>query len=97
MEEDDLPETVSPVGLPDAIAPAATPDNHYIAAESASVKISVKAGQKRKQKDSNTNQLPRSDEMLSVAWKYVLLVMLHRPYHNQQHLCFLGERLTRLA
>ena len=78
MEEDDLPETVSPISLPDAIAPAATSNDHYIEAESASVKLNIKPGLKRKQNNSNINQLPRSDEMLSVAWKYMSLVTLHR-------------------
>lgn len=63
MEEDDLPETVSPVSLPDALDTTGISDNHFIKAESAPVKINAKAGQKRKQKDSSANQLPRSDMM----------------------------------
>ena len=61
MEEDDLPETVSPASLPDALDTNGISDDQHIEAP---VKINIKAGQKRKQKDSSTNQLPRSDMML---------------------------------
>lgn len=65
MEEDNLPEAESPTSLLDAIDTTGMSVQHHIAAESAPVKVNVKAGQKRKQKDSNTNQLPRSDMMLA--------------------------------
>lgn len=59
MEEDNLPEDESPTSLLDAIDTTGISVEHHIAAESAPVKVNVKAGQKRKKKDSNTNQLPR--------------------------------------
>lgn len=65
MEEDELPEAESPTSLLDAIDTTGIPEQHYIKAESAPVKVNVKAGQKRKQKDSNINHLPRSDRMLA--------------------------------
>ena len=63
MEEDNLPEAESPTSLLDAIDTTGISVQHHVAAESAPVKVNVKAGQKRKQKDSNTNQLPRSDRI----------------------------------
>ena len=64
MEEDDLPDTTSPISLPDALDTTGISDDHQIKAESEPVKIHIKAGQKRKHKDSNANQLPRSDLMI---------------------------------
>ena len=63
MEEDDLPEAMSPITLPHAVDTKGMSDNLHIEAGSAAVKADVKAGQKRKQQDSNTNQLPRLDIM----------------------------------
>lgn len=60
MEEDGFPETMSPVSMPAAIdTPSMSYDSH-IKAESVAVKVNVKAGQKRKQQDSNSNQSSRS-------------------------------------
>ena len=78
MEEDDLPETMSPISLPDALDTTGISDDHQIKAESAPVKIHVKAGQKRKHKDSNANQLPRSDLMI------ICFMLLVQMVSNQQ-------------
>lgn len=60
MEEDGFPETMSPVSMPAAADTACMSHDPHVQAESAAVKVNVKAGQKRKLQDSNSNLLPRS-------------------------------------
>lgn len=59
MDEDGLSETMSPVILPDALDTTGMSHVSHVEAETAAVKVNTKAGQKRKQQDSNSNQLPR--------------------------------------
>lgn len=95
MEEDNLPEAESPTSLLDAIDTTATSVKRHITVESAPMEVSVKAGQKHKQKDSNTNQLPRSDMMLAslvIACRNCSCGMLRRLLTTTlQHLCFSHE------
>lgn len=60
MEEDEQAAAASSISLPDIVDVVAMSDDTRLVAPATADKPDVKVGQKRKQQDSSTNQLPRN-------------------------------------
>lgn len=63
MEEDEQAAAASSMSLPDIVDVVAMSDDTRLVAPATADKPDVKVGQKRKQQDSSTNQLPRLDPL----------------------------------